>query len=66
MPTFATRQAAKFWVGLVAVIFTSVATVIPDSPKWVFVVIAVSTAIGVYAVKNESAELPAEPDSGDE
>lgn len=56
MPTIATRQAAKFWVGLIGVTATALSGVI-DSPI-VTGVIAVSTALGIYLVPN--AEAPSE------
>lgn len=60
MPTIATRQAAKFWVGLVGAVLAAVAASMPDAPRAVGIVLAVVTALGVYLVPN------ATPDEGGE
>ena len=54
MPTIATRQAAKFWVGLAGACATAVAGT-TDLP-WLTAVAVALTAAGVYLVPNASAE----------
>lgn len=57
MPTWATREAAKFWVGLVGAVVIAILTVLgDDAPRWLTVVAAVATALGVYLVPNASPE----------
>lgn len=47
------RTAAKAWVGLIgAVLVAVVATLGTDTPRWLAVVVAVVTAIGVYLTPN--------------
>lgn len=43
---------AKFVVGLVGAIVTSVLAVTPDPPSWLVVVSSVVTAVAVYVVPN--------------
>lgn len=67
MPTIATRQAAKFWVGLVGAVLTAVVASMPDAPPAVKVALAVSTALGVYLIPNAAAPLSdGDPEAGDE
>lgn len=54
MPTIATRQAAKFWVGLVGACATAAAGSL-DLP-WLSVAAVVVTAGGVYLTPNAPAE----------
>lgn len=60
MPTIATRQAAKFWVGLVGAVLAAVVASAPDAPQWVGIALAVVTALGVYVTPN--ATPPADDD----
>ena len=53
MPTMLTRQAAKFWVALLGTIVAAVLVGWPDAPRWLVIVSAALTAVGVYLVPNE-------------
>lgn len=52
MPTWASRKAAKFWVGGVAVVTAAVLAAEPSAPRWLFVVNSALAALGVYLVPN--------------
>ena len=54
MPTIATRQAAKFWVGLVGACATAAAGTV-DAP-WLTIAAVVCGASAVYLVPNAPAE----------
>jgi hypothetical protein len=58
MPTIATRQAAKFWVGLVGAVLAAVVASTPDAPPAFGIALAVVTALGVYVTPN--AQPPAD------
>ncbi len=51
MPTIASRQAAKFWVALVALVLATVSAS-QDVPAWVTTLAAVAGAVAVYLVPN--------------
>jgi hypothetical protein len=56
MTWFAThRKAAVAYAGVALTLLS----LIPDAPRWVTVVIAVLTALGVHGVPNAQAEKPA-------
>jgi hypothetical protein len=66
MPTIATRQAAKFWVGLVGAVLAAVVASMPDAPRAVGIVLAVVTALGVYVTPNAPAAISdGDPEAGE-
>ena len=56
MPTWATRQAAKFWVAGVGVVTAALLAAVPDAPRWLFAGNAALAAVAVYLVPNEAAD----------
>lgn len=54
MPTFATRRAAKFWVGGAGVITSAVLAAWAEAPRPLFIANAAIVAIAVYLVPNEA------------
>ena len=57
MPTWATTQAAKFWIGAASAAIVAILTVLGDrAPQYLVVVAAVLGALGVYLVPNASPD----------
>ena len=50
------RAAAKAWVAGYAAVLTAVVSAVPHLPKWLAVVVALSSALGVYATPNVQPE----------
>ncbi len=46
------QHAAKAVLSVYAAALTAVVAAIPDAPRWLLVVVAVSSALGVYQVPN--------------
>lgn len=46
----------KAWLSLIGVIVSALVVAIPDAPKWVAVVGAVITSVGVYLGKNTTKD----------
>ncbi|MCU0256029.1 MAG: hypothetical protein MUF56_05065 [Solirubrobacteraceae bacterium] len=55
MPDLSVRTAAKFWVGLIGLVFATVAAS-ADVPTWVSLVAVVAGSVGVYLVPNQPTE----------
>lgn len=50
------QHAAKAVVTAYAAVITAVVAAVPDLPRWLSVVVAVSAAVGVYQVPNITEE----------
>ena len=61
MPDLSVRRAAKFWVSLLGLIVTTVVASVPESPLWLKALSAVLSAVAVFLVPNEPAQVTPEP-----